>query len=248
VSAPAVDEGGGRRLFTLLVGTVLALAATAAAAVYFATRSGSSNASQAATTSNPSGQSLVAGALSAIQTPTPSEFPTIPSAITYLIEQMRTQDLEAATRVMPLAFFYKRATFAWWANRLQSVDLNSFFPEQSFSKLYTVLGFLHTNFTLLGIELLRPGFMAAGTIVLSTPSAEQQLEAQLNPARLAQLSVRSVSVVFNTSKLGGMGQLGVNRVAEAHAMIGGLASPRTVDVYLDRYGSNWLISSINVLS
>jgi hypothetical protein len=150
---------------------------------------------------------------------------------------------------MPIAFYYQRATFAWQTNRVESVDLNSFFPKQPFSKLYVALGFLQHNFTLFGLELLRPNFISAGVITAPNAAAEQKLEAELDPSQLAHLTVDSTSIIFDTgTKLGGMGALGVNRQAEAHAVIGGLPAPRTADVLLNRYGTNWLITSIDVLS
>jgi hypothetical protein len=190
--------------------------------------------------------SLVERALSAVQTPSQNEFPTIPSAIDYLVEQVRTQDLDAATRVLPIADLMRRATFTWEATRLQSVTVSGSFPKQPFSMLYEQLGLLERDYVLFAVDLLHPGFTKIGTLPLSTPAAERQFEAQLDPARLSHLAVKAIAVGLNTARVSGLGQIGVTRVAEATVRLTGVGRPRNADVMLYRIGSNWLVSSVQL--
>lgn len=189
---------------------------------------------------------LVERAMSAVQTPAQNEFPTIPSAIRYLVEQVRTQDLEGATRVLPIADLVQRATFTWEANRLQSASASGSFPKQPFSRLYEELGLLERDYVLFAVDLLHPGFTRSGTVPLSTPAAERQFEAQLDPARLSHLAVKGIAVGLNTTKVSGLGQIGVSRVAEATVRLTGVGRPRNADVMLYRIGSNWLVSTVQV--
>jgi hypothetical protein len=190
--------------------------------------------------------SLVERTMSAVQTPSSNEFPTIPSAIRYLVEQVRTQNLDGATRVLPIAYLMQRATFAWEANRLQSVAPSGSFPKQPFSKLYEELGLLERDYVLFAVDLLHPGFTKSGVVPLSTPAAERQFEAQLDPARLSHLAVKAIAVGLNTTKVSGLGRIGVSRVAEATVRLTGVGPPRNADVMLYRIGSNWLVTTVQL--
>lgn len=190
--------------------------------------------------------SLVERAMSAVQTPSQNEFPTIPSAIDYLVEQVRTQDVDGATRVLPIAALMQRATFTWEANRLQSASVSGSFPKQPFSKLYEELGLLERDYVLFAVDLLHPGFTKSGVVPLSTPAAERQFEAQLDPARLSHLGVKAIAVGLNTTRTSGLARLGVTRVAEATVRLTGVGQPRNADVMLYRIGSNWLVTSVQL--
>jgi hypothetical protein len=187
---------------------------------------------------------LVQRGMSAVQTPSPNEFPTISSAIKYLVEQVRSQNIEGATRVMPLAYNFQRATFAWQATRLASVDLNGIYPKQPFSRMYQQFGLLNKNYVLLSVELLYPGFEKKSVVILKNRAAVQQFQFQVDPARLASLSVKKISVYLNSTKVNGLQAIGVNRIAEAKVEMAGVGATRTADVLLSRYGSNWLIADV----
>jgi hypothetical protein len=194
-----------------------------------------------------SNRSLVPTSLSAIQTAQPNEFSTPKAAVQYLVEQVRTQNVDAATRVLPIAAYEQKATFEGQANRLQSVAVNGFFPGQPFSKLYYELGFLENNYTLFAISLLDPTFLGKGVVPLRSSQAVKQFAARFDPNRLAHIQLQSFSPTYSSStKLNGLQQLGVNKIAGANIVIGGLGTPRHGTVDLARYGTNWLVNSVRI--
>lgn len=187
--------------------------------------------------------------LGAVRQPSPGEFPTPASAIKFLVEQVRTQDLADVTRVVPITELYEHETFEWRASWLQSVDVQSFFPGQPLSKLESVaMGPLGGVYTRFAVELLDPELGADGTVVLSTPAAVRRLEARLDPKRLANIYVRSVKVdgVRPASKTLGPGHdPSITQVAAAEFVVAGVAHPHGFDVELWKVGTNWLVTGLS---
>ena len=131
---------------------------------------------------------VVDGFLSAVQTPAPGEFPNVGVAVHYLVEQVRTQNLAAVTRVLPIRQLYQRETFRWQVERLQSFDLNSFLPRQPLSRLLSVAGgTLTRNYSDFSRSLLDPQF--ASVVVVPDAQAALRLEARLDPRRLSGFSL-----------------------------------------------------------
>jgi hypothetical protein len=189
---------------------------------------------------------LVQRTLSAVQTPSANEFPTIPSAVEYLVEQVRTQNLAGATRVLPIAYLMEHASFDWEANHVQSASASGQLPGQPLSHLYEELGLLDRDYVLFGADLLHPGFTRSGVVPLQTPAAVQRFQAQLDPRRLSHLAVASVTTKVNTTRTSGLSRIGVSRIAEAAVKLTGVGRPQTADVLLYRIGSNWLVLSVQV--
>ena len=227
-----------RPLVWVLVVSVLV--ASVAAAVFFAARGRSSM-----QTSKPS---LVASALAGVQTARPGEFPTPESAVRYLVEQVRTQNVDAAARVLPIASFYRRMTFRWQTMRLSSVSSDSvLFPRQPFSNLYSQLGMLQQDYVMFTVGLLVPDLASRGTVInVSSSAQERRLEAQLDPSRLRHISITTITPTYNFggAKFYDLRKIGVTRVAGTHVVIGGIGAPRGYDIDTVQIGGNWLIRSV----
>ena len=209
---------------------ILLIATAGAAAVYFATRS------------SPSKPSLIAATLAAVQRPTPDEFPTIDSAIRYLVEQVRAQNADAASRVLPIAY-YNRSTFIAWALAQQYSETA---VAQPFGKFYFGLGMLEQNYTVFAANLLDPKLTSNG-LVVDGRQAAQDLEAQLDPDRLAHIYVESVTNIrmYTVPPKSAWRVIGVSKTAGARVMIGGIGTPRAYDFTLEQFGANWLIAGWN---
>jgi len=196
-------------------------------------------------------QDVVGAFLSSVQHPSPGEFPTPQSAIRYLVEQVRTQNVSAATRVFPITEVYSRTDFVALLRTLESFDLNSFFPKQPFSKLAYATGPLTRNYTLFATSLLIPGFVSKGVILTNTEAKRQAALKQLDPARLSHINVASIGPftkypikkMLQGNRL--QAELGVNAEGETTFTVGGLGPDRAFDATLERIGKNWFVASIN---
>jgi hypothetical protein len=191
---------------------------------------------------------VVDGFMSAVQTPKPGEFPDVDSAVKFLVEQVRTQNLAAVTRVLPIAYMFQRATFRTQVGRLQSLDLNGFFPGQPLTKLNSVaLGPLWSSYTKFSVELLYPKFFQQGAVAVMDARAAQQLEARLDPKRLSGIVVKSSKVTSQVpaAKLGPLRSLGVSDYVFARVLIGGIGPVRAFEFALERIGSNWLVVGVD---
>ena len=215
---------------------MLAVAATVVGIIYFTTRDHSSR------------PSLVVAALAAVQEPTPNEFPTPDSAIRYLVEQVRAQNVDGATRVLPIAYYDSRITlqrYLSWTTFMPP-PANAFLPNQPFSKLYFELGLLEQNFNDFAASLLDPKDSPHDLHIFNTEQAAQQIQARLDPSRLARIYVQSVKSEPGThAKVGKLRSIGVDRLVSVRVVIGGMGTPRPYDVSFERFGTNWLIASIN---
>jgi hypothetical protein len=189
---------------------------------------------------------LVSAALQALQTPAPGEFPAPATAVSYLVAQVRAQNLDAATRVMPLAYYQQRATFLWQVNQLQSLALyTGFFPKQPFSKFALAVNMLQHNYTWFAITLLDPQLASKQVQIVRTSQQARQLQAQLDPAQLDHLSLLSYQRSLRSSRTNSWSALGATRYEEGVATIGGLGTPRRFTVDFLRFGTNWLVSSVD---
>ena len=194
-------------------------------------------------------QDVVRAFLSSVQHPAPGEFPTPQSAIRYLVEQVRTQNVSAATRVFPITEVYSRTDFMTLLETLDSFDLSSFFPKQPFSKLAYSTGPLTRNYTLFATSLLIPGLVSKGVVLTNTEAARQAAVKRLDPARLRGIRVASIGRFkkYPTKQLlknGLLAELGVKEEGETTFTVAGLGPDHGFRATLERIGKNWFVSSV----
>jgi hypothetical protein len=224
--------------------TALAVACFALGAAFaFALEAGRS---QAQTQQDP-----VRAFLSSVQHAAPGQFATPQSAIRYLVEQVRTQNVVGATRVLPIAEVYSRTDFPALLQTLESVDINSFFPKQPFSKfVYSAVNPLTRNYTLFTVSLLIPHFLAKGVVATPTQAARQAMIKNLDPARLKGIHVGSIEPfkqypikqALKSNRL--KAELGVNAEGETTFVVSGLGPDRRFDTTLERIGKNWFVETV----
>jgi hypothetical protein len=193
-----------------------------------------------------SSPTVIDGFMSAVQTPSSGEFPTPSSAVDYLVDQVRTQNLAAVTRVLPIKTLQKE-TFQQQLDELGSLDIQGFFPGQPLSELQALaINPLESCYTLFAVNLLEPSLLKSGTLVASTKKQQQALTAQLDPKRLSGMSVKSAKVTdsLKGAKLGVRAQLGIDEEAIARVVIAGVGSPKAFDFTLVHVGGNWLVEVV----
>jgi len=205
-----------------------------------------SSGSSKASTGN---RTVVDAFLAAVQQPTSAEFPSPDSAIRFLVEQVRTQNLADVTRVLPIDELYEHETFEWRATWLESIDLESFFPGQPLSKLETVaLEPLRNVYTDFALDLLMPGFADHGVYTLPDAAAVKRLEAKLDPGRLKGIFVKKItlSATQPASKFltPGHDPL-IEEAVEANVIVGGIGAPLGFDFDLWKVGTNWLMVGVS---
>jgi len=140
------------------------------------------------------GQDPIKAFLSVVRRPSSGQFATPQAAVKFLVEQVRTQNYVEAMRVMPISEEYNRASFPLEVSYLQSVDLNSFFPNQPVSKFqYSAMRPLFSAYTQFNLLMLLPKLISGGAIVVPNAAKLKALEAQLDTKRLSGMRVKSMS-------------------------------------------------------
>jgi len=138
---------------------------------------------------------LVPAMLAAIRRPEAGEFPTEKSVIEFFFEQVRTGDIDEATKAFPIVERFEKVTMADRVRHVWAFDpYHTPVPGARFHNLMLAMqglqSFHHARLTLLGID---PQEMS--TVQEDKPDALiEELEARLDASKLKNVTVESVRI------------------------------------------------------
>jgi hypothetical protein len=108
----------------------------------------------AANTTQKSEGRLADAILGSVRSAKPGQFPTADAAVSFLLEQVKQQDIDEAARAFPIMEFYERQTFEGYLRHYRIVDPGGPFPDQHLLNVFRALRPLHdyirTSVALLG--------------------------------------------------------------------------------------------------
>jgi len=137
---------------------------------------------------------LVRAMLAAIRRPEAGEFPTEKSVVEFFFEQVRTGDIDEATKTFPIVEQFEKVTMADRFRQIQCFNpIYTPLPGAEFHNLMLAMEGLQSSFhgarlTLLGVDPHEPSYMGEGKLDVRI----KELQDSLRLSKLNDLTVESV--------------------------------------------------------
>jgi hypothetical protein len=193
---------------------------------------------------------LVEAILSAIREPKPGQFPTPESAVRFLLEQVKKQDIDEVARVFPIRECLERMTFPVHAKLMMAYQpVTSPRPGAAFHNLCQAMMPLTTTYHQLTLALL--GVEPAMTQHFPDEAAVAKFHERLDPARLKDIEIKSVRLdgeferhsagqVIPANKV-----LGVEALQVVRAVVRFAGADFTSSFFVGRIGGQWRVLGLS---